>query len=75
MLSKPSNVSASDPPAPEVASVPGTQFVPFHFKTLPATGAEVVVSTSDSASIENAETIVKPSDVPFTLKKPPANPP
>ena len=74
MLSNPSSVPASAAPPPDVESSAGAHFVPFHFKTCPEDGALVVVSTSESLSIENAATIVKPSAVPLTCKKPPDSP-
>ena len=41
------------PPPPLVASAPGTQLLPFHFKTCPDVGALLVVSTSFRKSILN----------------------
>ena len=70
MLSKPSNVSASNPPPPDVASFAGAHCVPFHFKTCPDVGAVVVVSTSDNTSIEKLLTATKASPAPLTLRNP-----
>ena len=65
---------ASAEPPPDVASAAGCHFVPLHFKTCPATGAEVVVSTSDNVSIPKLVTSSKPSAAVLTLKKPFAYP-